>query len=888
MINLILKRLRAIMLSCVRLRYVQKRCFRNRTLLLSPCRVNLEGCFSSVVGQRFSSSNTKELHPPHDQLDTKTIAKQPSKTKFRRNEKVFNLYNVPPKIKTPFLNITADTLHLSVMESIENYVSHRKIIREFLQKVVRGVKPLPETCDVVTRLEKNLLRKCELMRYLVMENIEMKVENLAFLFIEMNKTNDHRLYYMINKVITQYSIDSPYRDSKIQLALDLISILLSMSTFDDVKLVTLLYDNNIAPNAMIFNKMITNYKKKKDYDNANKTFDIMIKENVIPNMITYTFMVEVYHFLQDKNVEDIFEFIRMYKQEPDTPLFNKFIHISLLNEDIQMALEYLNKIKLHNLEPTVYSFTPIMNYYVNKGEIENAFEIMKTVKELNLNASPIIYSILIDIKNMDTEESTLQSYAIQLIGKMKENNIVPDAMFVYQILNIFKNEDMEQFKHGYLDSIARSKLFEFDIEFMNGVIESSKSTKDITKYLETFKKHNVKPNTDTYNIILNLCITLADHILFKRTLRKISEYNIGTVHACLKFLCVTPKSKVLNLERLLQDYLGENSKLEPNIVTYGLVFQSLRQNVHISKNMNSDDIAIEQYSRMLKKFIPTSKIIQDMINILCYSGNQDAVKYFKHYSKYGIAPTKWCYSSLARMFAQKNNLHYAEIYFNKYLEEGYTPNDQLLIEMGKMYSRGRNIEKATNLFHQIEKKNLEAFEFVIEGYVYTRNAGKAVQHYQSMIKLGITPGISILNKLIRCFANMNDVESAELYYQIILETKLIPSVHTYETMIDLHIKDNNLQKSFYYFEKLLSSSVKIYNQTRIMNKMLQASLISGDLERAQDVYNRTIKDNVANRVTFELMIEKRGMKDLKSVAYLMQLQGYPISPTIRSIINEEK
>jgi pentatricopeptide repeat protein len=106
--------------------------------------------------------------------------------------------------------------------------------------------------------------------------------------------------------------------------------------------------------------------------------------------------------------------------------------------------------------------------------------------------------------------------AFETLQLMRENDIKPVTETAYPIFNVIKqNVDTLDGTWAIIDEL-RGEGKEVDITAINAIIQATVFLGDLRRAVGTYKSmpdYGIKPNVDTYNMLLSACITVGHHEL---------------------------------------------------------------------------------------------------------------------------------------------------------------------------------------------------------------------------------------------------------------------------------------------------------------------------------------------------------------------------------------
>ncbi|PKA49845.1 Pentatricopeptide repeat-containing protein [Apostasia shenzhenica] len=127
------------------------------------------------------------------------------------------------------------------------------------------------------------------------------------------------------------------------------------------------------------------------------------------------------------------------------------------------------------------------------------------------------------------------------------------------------------------------------------------------------------------------------------------------------------------------------------------------------------------------------------------------------------------------------------IWIHRYLEKHkFLPSVELGTALVDMYAKCGNIEKACCVFRQMPDRNALTWTAMICGLASHGHASEAIEHFQSMVEIGILPDeITFLGVLSACCHSGLLREGRMFFYQMTSDYNLKPKLKHYSCMVDL-------------------------------------------------------------------------------------------------------
>ena len=192
------------------------------------------------------------------------------------------------------------------------------------------------------------------------------------------------------------------RNKKLESAVKLLNKMKARRVLDKVSMTTMMkayIDNNqvdkaleifrqcdkfgIKHDATMYNTMIRGLVSMRDWDTTNEFTGQMTEENIAPNFMTYSFLM---NGLMD--AKKYSETIAVFETGMESPgdatsnvgLYTTAITAAARTKEFDKAIGYIGKMKLENLQPNVKTLTSLMNACISCGKGDVALDVYQTMK----------------------------------------------------------------------------------------------------------------------------------------------------------------------------------------------------------------------------------------------------------------------------------------------------------------------------------------------------------------------------------------------------------------------------------------------------------------------------------------------------------------------------
>ncbi|XP_013637144.1 PREDICTED: pentatricopeptide repeat-containing protein At2g26790, mitochondrial [Brassica oleracea var. oleracea] len=155
----------------------------------------------------------------------------------------------------------------------------------------------------------------------------------------------------------------------------------------------------VEPARSMYGKMISKVDSVRE---AELVFDKMVGRGNLPDLVTYTIMIQTYSRLMElQKASDLFEAMKQRGIKPDLIIYTVLFH-GYLRLDREMgcvlrgeAKQIWKKLGAACIEPDVKMYTVLMNHHCKIGNVDIATDILYRMIECGLKPDNVTYNVLI-------------------------------------------------------------------------------------------------------------------------------------------------------------------------------------------------------------------------------------------------------------------------------------------------------------------------------------------------------------------------------------------------------------------------------------------------------------------------------------------------------------
>ncbi|CAA7012840.1 unnamed protein product [Microthlaspi erraticum] len=181
----------------------------------------------------------------------------------------------------------------------------------------------------------------------------------------------------------------------------------------------------------------------------------------------------------------------------------------------------------------------------------------------------------------------------------------------------------------------------------------------------------------------------------------------------------------------------------------------------------------------------------------------------------GIKPINSTYGTLIDVYSKGGLKVHALCWLGTMSKIGMQPDEVTTGIVLQMYKKAREFQKAEDFFkkfgNNVAESNLclssYAYNTMIDAYGKSGQIKEASETFERMLEEGIVPTTVTFNTMIHIYGNNGQLgEVTSLMKK--MKLRCLPDTRTYNILISLHTKSNDIEKAEAYFKEMKSSGLK--------------------------------------------------------------------------------
>ncbi|TKY46727.1 Pentatricopeptide repeat-containing protein [Spatholobus suberectus] len=344
-----------------------------------------------------------------------------------------------------------------------------------------------------------------------------------------------------------------------------------------------------------------------------------------------------------------------------------------------------------------------------------------------------------------------------------------------------------------------------EISLWNGLMAGYTKNYMYVEALELFEKllhyPYLKPDSYTYPSVLKACGGLCRFVLGKM------------IHTCL-----------IKIGLMMDIVVGSSL-------------------VGMYAKCNAFEKAIRMFNEMPEKDVACWNTV-----ISCYyqSGNfKEALQYFGTMRRFGFEPDSVTITTAISSCARLLDLNRGMQIHEELINSGFLLDSFISSALVDMYGKCGHLEMAIEVFEQMPKKTVVAWNSMISGYGLKGDSISCIQLFKRMYNEGVKPTLTTLSSLIMVCSRSAQLLEGKFVHGYIIRNRIQPDVFINSSLMDLYIKCGKVGLAENIFKLIPKSKVVSWNV------MISGYVAEGKLFEALGLFSEMRKSYVEpDAITF--------------------------------------
>ncbi|CAJ2639572.1 unnamed protein product [Trifolium pratense] len=357
-------------------------------------------------------------------------------------------------------------------------------------------------------------------------------------------------------------------------------------------------------------------------------------------------------------------------------------------------------------------------------------------------------------------------------GKLIHQKIVTfglhnDIFLCKNLISLYVSCNLYDYAKHVFDSIENP----CEISLWNGLVAGYTKNYMYVEALEFFDKFMhypyLKPDSYTYPSVLKACGGLCRVVLGK------------TIHSCLI-----------------------KSGLMGDIVVGSSV-------VGMYAKCNAFEYAIQMFDEMPDKDVACWNTV-----ISCYyqSGKfEDALGYFSMMRRFGFEPDSVTITTAISSCARRLDLDRGRKIHKELINSGFQLDCFVSSALVDMYGKCGHLEMAIEVFEQMPKKTVVAWNSMITGYGFKGDCFSCIRLFNRMYNEGVKPTLTTLSNIIMACSRSARLLEGKFVHGYILRNRIQPDIFINSSLMDLYFKCGKVESAENFFKVIPKTTAVSWN-----------------------------------------------------------------------------
>ncbi|XP_057837442.2 pentatricopeptide repeat-containing protein At5g15300 [Cryptomeria japonica] len=568
---------------------------------------------------------------------------------------------------------------------------------------------------------------------------------------------------------------------------------------------------------------------------------------------------------------------RILKQmnKPDVISMTVIIAAYARRGHAQEALAFFYEMQQANIKPNQFTFASVLSACADLQNLEKGKQIHKDIIRSGFQSDIVIGNALLDMyakcnslkdarnvfdkitqRDVITWTTMVAGHAQsgnldiaqKLFDAMPERNVVSwNAM----ISGYAQNGDLDKALELFLSMPERNivswnLMIEVHAKNGNGV--------EALRLFQQMQKSDVRPNLESFRIILPVCADLAtlkqdmefSEVISRNGFQIVSMLSKqGQVKEALHIVDLMDQPLRFSLySHLLQDCTKKQTLSDGKQVHNHMTARGLKPNVSLG------NILITMYDKCgslvdaqgVFDQMPMRNLISWTAMISAYTRHgysEEALILFYQMKETGIQPNQFTFASILSSCADMANLEkgkeiHEEIIRNEYQSDVYVGN--ALVDM---YAKCGNIDSARDVFEKILQKDVVSWTTMIAGYAHNGYTDEAFHLFQKMPERNIVSW----NAMISGYMQNGHIEDALNLFQKISKRNSV----SWNAMIAGYVQNGYGEEALKLFQEMQSTDMKLNTETFVI--VLSACANIAGLQEGIEAHEVIIKSGFQSNIS---------------------------------------
>ncbi|XAR50027.1 hypothetical protein NMG60_11004239 [Bertholletia excelsa] len=254
--------------------------------------------------------------------------------------------------------------------------------------------------------------------------------------------------------------------------------------------------------------------------------------------------------------------------------------------------------------------------------------------------------------------------------------------------------------------------------------------------------------------------------------------------------------------------------------------------------------------------------------------------YYKRMQETGEVADNFTLSFLLKLTGKLGSINLGKQMHCNTLKHGLETHVHVRNTMVHMYGMLRDVETAHQLFGEMPKPDLVAWNAIIDCHVHCGRHKQALELFSKMLRSGVEPDDATLVVTLAACSALGELGFGKWVHSIGSNTALVHNISVCNSLIDMYAKCGALEEAHNIFDKMPKRNIVTWNV------MILGLAVHGYAEKALVIFSEMLEEDLEtpNDVTFLGVLcacSHGGMVEEGRKFFASMRRDYQIKPTIK-------
>ncbi|KAH7297152.1 hypothetical protein KP509_26G056100 [Ceratopteris richardii] len=584
------------------------------------------------------------------------------------------------------------------------------------------------------------------------------------------------------------------------------------------------FDNLPIRNVVTWSVMIAGYTELGHGHAALTLFDKMLQEGIKPDGVILACLLKACGSI--KSVEHgnmLYEEAIRNGFEKDVFVGNNIFYMYAKAGCLKEARKVFDSLS----DRDTISWATMIAGYAHNGQGVPALQLFKEMQRQGIVPDEVTYSCVLK--------------ACGLMGAFGEGKLIhdqcskeaeADIILANTLIDMYINCGNLEAAHKLFDTLPNRDVISWNL--MITAYANGGQANIVYELFEKMRKAGMKPTEVTFLGILKACAHAADLDYVKQVHKQLLSHDLGT-------------SMMIN-----------NALIDTYAKCGGL------------------ELARELFSS-LKSFDAVTWGV--MIGGYVYNGDDHAaMRLFKRMQQEGIIPDNITMVSVLKACSNIGALEQGQLLHDYAVERGAFLDITVSNAFIDMYAKCSHIEKATEVFNDMPKRDVISWNTMIFAHTFHGNGSQALKLFEDMHRTGLEPDEVTLSCILKVCSSLAFIQQGRQMHDYIVKNEVHLSPAVINTLLDMYIKCGNLREAQTVFDSFHDRDIVSWGV--LIGGYAQHGFLSLAKQCVQDMKRQGLKPDSLIHLSILASCSQAGLADEGYEYFRAMANDYDAPPGI--------